>query len=247
MEEAGGSAVWSEPLVGLLFGDFYYLREGEKRGAKFVMGPRYRDVWLRNVRSMVLDGVEVRYPELAEDGHLIIKEPHGSLGAPLLMEALPESRMILLIRDPRDVVASSIDANSRGSWRDKKGRANLVGEHPDFIAEERANSYLRDAGNAKEAYDAHEGPKVLVKYEDLRAATLATMRRIYAELAIAVDDEELARVVEKHSWENIPEEEKGEGKFYRKASPGGWREDLTEEQVEVVEQITAPLLKEFYP
>jgi hypothetical protein len=66
-------------------------------------------------------------------------------------------------------------------------------------------------------------------------------------LGIAVDKGELARAVEKHSWEAIPDEEKGEGKFRRKAKPGGWQEDLTAEQVEVIERITAPLLKEFYP
>ena len=38
-----------------------------------------------------------------------------------------------------------------------------------------------------------------------------------------------------------------EGKVFRKATPGGWREDLTSEQVDVVERITAPLLDEFYP
>jgi hypothetical protein len=54
-------------------------------------------------------------------------------------------------------------------------------------------------------------------------------------------------VVGKHSWENIPKEDKGEGKFYRKATPGGWREDLTPEQVRTVEEKTAPLLMEFYP
>jgi hypothetical protein len=73
------------------------------------------------------------------------------------------------------------------------------------------------------------------------------MRRIYATLGIPVDEGELARSVEKHSWENIPEEEKGEGKKRRKAKPGGWREDLTPKQVEIVEEITAPLLEEFYP
>ena len=60
-------------------------------------------------------------------------------------------------------------------------------------------------------------------------------------------EEELARVVEKYSWENIPEGKKGERKFYRKATPGGWREDLTPEQAQIVERITAPLLKELYP
>jgi hypothetical protein len=73
------------------------------------------------------------------------------------------------------------------------------------------------------------------------------VRRIYSALGMETDDDELARAVEKHAWENVPEEDKGEGKFHRKATPGGWREDLTEEQVEAVERITSPLLKEFYP
>jgi hypothetical protein len=53
--------------------------------------------------------------------------------------------------------------------------------------------------------------------------------------------------VEEHSWENIPEREKGEGKFYRKATPGSWREDLTRRQAKAVERITAPLIEQFYP
>jgi hypothetical protein len=32
------------------------------------------------------------------------------------MEALPESRMIFLIRDPRDRTASALDAARKGSW-----------------------------------------------------------------------------------------------------------------------------------
>ena len=46
--------------------------------------------------------------------------------------------------------------------------------------------------------------------------------------------------------ESIPEEEKGLGKKFRKATPGSWHEDLTPTQVEIVEQITAPILEEFY-
>jgi Sulfotransferase domain len=110
-----------------------------------------------------------------------------------------------------------------------------------------ARRYVRDVGNAKKAYDAHKGRKVLVKYEDLRAATLNTMKRIYSGLKIPVDEGELARSVENNSWERIPAEQTGEGKFHRKARPGGWREDLSPEQVEIVEGVTGSLLRELYP
>jgi hypothetical protein len=167
------------------------------------------------------------------------------------MEALPESRMVFLVRDPRDVTASALDGQRAGSWTSKhrrwEGKKETTADtDPDAFVRKRAKVYLQDVGNSKEAYDAHKGPKTLVRYEDLRADTPATMQRIYSGLQIAVEEQELSRVVNKHSWENIPKEDKGEGKFYRKAKPGGWREDLTPEQVEVVEQITAPLLKEFY-
>jgi hypothetical protein len=45
----------------------------------------------------------------------------------------------------------------------------------------------------------------------------------------------------------VPEEEKGPGKFHRKGTPGSWREVLSPQHIEMVERITAPLLKEFYP
>jgi Sulfotransferase domain len=124
---------------------------------------------------------------------------------------------------------------------------SLVGKDPDAFVEQAARSYLRHVGGAKKAYDAHEGRKVLVRYEELRADALGTVKRIYSALEIPVGEAQLRRAVEKHAWESIPEEEKGEGKVYRKATPGGWREDLTPEQVQIVECITAPLLKELYP
>ena len=247
--ELKGQTLWREPMLGLLFGYLYYLWADEKRHKTkhFILG-RNKGSWLRSIRNFVLDEAATRFPTLAEDEYLVVKEPNGSIGAPLLMEALPESRMIFLIRDPRDVVASSMDAHRKGSWHYERRnmQESLVDEQPDTFVEKRANKYLWYVGNSKLAYDAHKGPKVLVRYEALRADTLETMKRIYSTLGISVDEKELERAVRKHSWEFIPEEEKGEGKFYRKASPGDWREDLSEEQVETVEEITAPLLKEFY-
>jgi hypothetical protein len=255
MGEMAGHRVWEEPYVGSLFGEFYARSQQENRhSADFIMGEPIRKGWRRSIRNFVLDGAGYSNPRTDADDYLVIKEPNGSIGAPLLMEALPESRMVLLVRDPRDVVASVLDAAREGGWlyesRNGGGaskRRPPAEKRPRAFARERARVYRRGVQNAKAAYDAHEGPKALVRYEDLVADTLGTMRRLYAALGIEVNPVELARAVEKHSWENVPEEEKGEGKFYRKGRPGGWRQDLTEEQAKTVERITASLLEEFYP
>jgi sulfotransferase family protein len=255
MGDMEGHAVWREPNVGFLFGYMYYVwaHEGQRGAINFILG-RHKESWLKSIRNFVLDEAQTRFPTLSNDGYLVVKEPNGSVGAPLLMEALPESRMILLVRDPRDVAASTMDARRTGGWsyeRNKKlyleGQRIPADEDPDTFVENPANQYMRNVGNSKLAYDAHRGRKALVKYEDLRADTLATMKHIYSALGILVDEGELGRVVEKHSWENIPEDKKGEGKFYRKATPEGWREDLTPQQAKTVERITAPLLEELYP
>ena len=249
MEEPEGHDVWFEPRVGTVFDPQRFQRHG---GKHFILASQYKDVWLRSIRNFILDGANARFPEL-DGGYLAVKEPGGSVGAGLIMEALPESGMVLLIRDPRDVVASWLDATRKGGWQTRRrgegGRRaeSLAETKPNAFVRRHANAYLQHVGSARRAYEAHEGRKVVVRYEDLRADTLGTMKRMYGELNVPVEEVRLAKAVEKHSWENIPEEEKGQGKFYRKATPEAWREDLTRRQVKTVERITAPLLEEFYP
>jgi hypothetical protein len=254
MGEIEGHEVWNEPLVGKLFGDLYYVgAAGHQKVKHYILGDYHKGSWLDSIQSFVLSEATARFPEVAEGGYLIIKEPNGSIGAPLLSEAMPASRVIFLVRDPRDVAASGLDAARKGSWQYENAadrgwkREALADNQPDVWVRRRAQNYVRHAGKARDAYEAHKGPKVLIRYEELRDDTPGTMERLYSTLGIQVGGEELARAVEKHAWENIPEKEKGQGKFYRRAKPGGWREDLTPGQVEIVEQVSAPLLKEFYP
>ena len=253
MGEMKGTAVWKEPRVGHLFGEFYENNPKAKtESANFIMGTPAKPAWISSIRHFVLTRARYAFPTLGPDDFLVVKEPGGGVGAPFLMEALPESRMILLVRDPRDVVSSSLDATREGSWQKEQrraagsGRKSLTAKQPDAVVKRSAKKYLRNMERAREAFDAHRGPRALVRYEDLLADTLGAMKRVYAELGMEAGADTLARAVEKHSWEAIPRDMKGQGKFYRKASPGGWEEDLTPRQVEIVEEITAPLLDGFY-
>jgi Sulfotransferase domain len=249
MGDLGGHKVWKEPRVGHLFGEFYVNTPKEKtRSANFIMGEPTREGWISAIRNFVLTGARHTFPFLGPENYLVVKEPGGGVGAPFLMEALPESRMVLLVRDPRDVVASSLDATRKESWQkwgDSGGRS-LSDERPEAVARRSAKKYLRNMENARRAFDTHAGPKAVVLYEELRSDTLGAMRRLYSCLGIEVGEKELERAVERHAWEAIPEDMKGQGKFYRKASPGGWREDLTPRQAKIVEDITAPVMGEFY-
>jgi Sulfotransferase family len=252
MGDIVGGRLWNEPLVGKLFGDFYSdARPKSLRSKNFVMADAHTQAWLEGIRCFISRVADSRFPGIEEGEWIVVKEPNGSVGAPYLAAAFPRSAFVLLIRDPRDVAASAIDRHrpGGGAYERRKSEGNVrdrASRNPDAFIEGQAKRYMRNVGAAKRAYEAHEGPKVMVRYEDLRADTLGTMRGIYSALEIPAGEDELARVVKKHAWENIAEEKKGRGKFHRKAKPGGWREDLSAHQASSVEKITAPLLREFY-
>lgn len=213
------------------------------------MGEPHREVWLKSISNFVLDGARARYPNLRENQYLVVKEPNGSEGAPLIMAAMPESRLIFLIRDSRDAVASRLDANKKGNWGEQRG----VNINWEYDTPEKLNKYTREAAAqyselmslVQEAYDQHPGPKALVRYEDLRNKPLATLKDMYRSLKVEIDETQLKAAIRKHSWERIPEKEKGAGKFYRKGQPGGWKEDLSREQIKIIEEETGWFLSRY--
>jgi Sulfotransferase domain len=243
--------VWEEPKVGRLFGEFYSRAKPTQLGrTNYVLGDPTREAWTGALRDFVLRTAWASHPSVTPERYLIVKEPGGAVGAPLLMAALPESRMVLLVRDPRDFAASVLDATRKGGWMqegmDEWAKRDLDSEkNVQRYLKALSRQYVRQIGNGKKALDEHKGPKMLLRYDHLRTDTMGAMRDLCTALELPVDEGRLAEVVDKHSWENIPKRKRGEGKFYRKATSGGWREDLTPEHAKIVEEITAPLIEEF--
>lgn len=245
-----GARMWNEPLIGKMLGEFYTRRLN--RTPNFIFGEAHRESWERGIRLLILDGVKSRHPDATEK-FVIMKEPSGTIGAPLLSQALPDSRMVLLIRDPRDIISSVLDGHKQGNWSGRGRRWRAANDdrtpnlEPDAMAKRRAHRLMEHMNQAREAFESHPGPKFQITYEDLRADSLPMMRRMLTELDVPIDETRLEEVVSKNTWENIPDEEKGEGKIRRKAKPGGFEEDLTPKQRAMIEQITEPLLDHYYP
>lgn len=166
-------------MIGLLFGNFYSTtsaNHAEARSQDYIFGNRHKDSWTNSIRTFVLAEANARFPDT---DHLVIKEPNSSIGAPLLLDALPESSVLLLVRDPRDAVSSSLAAHKKGGWlyeysneAQHKRWSGMLDEEPDIFVGARARYYASNISNAKRAYEAHKGRKTLVRYEDLRADTL---------------------------------------------------------------------------
>jgi Sulfotransferase domain len=154
------------------------------------------------------------------------------------------------------VVASMADAHQGGGWmgvRAKRqgraqrhdGRHNAEADPASFVRA-RTQRVVKEFEQATLAYDVHRGPKTLVRYEDIRVDTVDELTRICRELELEADPDEIERVVTEHSWEQVPDEEKGSGKFHRKASPGSWKDDLDPEQVRIIERLATPILDAYY-
>jgi Sulfotransferase family len=239
--------LWREPFFGVVLAlRRLIVNQNHVSSRQFILSDQLKEAWLPSIRNLFLDVAAARYPNPRL--LIVVKEPNGSMGAPLIMEALPESKLIFIVRDPRDVVASQLDASRVGSWYGRREyEASLFDTGEGDYVEQLARGYVLNVSGAKEAYESHKGPKAMVRYEDLRKDTFALLGKIHDDLDLRLPAAQLRASIAENSWENIPEEERGEGKRRRKATPGSWREDLTPQQAETVERITAPLLNEFYP
>lgn len=239
LSEAFDLTLWFEPRIGSLFDPNWI---ASHHGRSYVFSPKHEHQWLPAIREFILRIGTSRFPDARG---FVIKETDGSIAAPLFLKAFPGSKPVLLVRDPRDVAASWNDAYSDGGWRDRQ-MSKVSGGNPlkrlgaDEHTRKRAEHYVSALAPALDAFERYEKQKSLVTYEELRANGPEVMERIAADLGLPGD--KARQTAERHAFEAIPEDQRGAGKFRRKAQPGSWREDLTEEQVAIVEEIAGPLM-----
>jgi len=84
----------------------------------------------------------------------------------------------------------------------------------------------------------------MLHYEKLLTDTLNVLKELYRFIDVKISDKELHALVEKSSFKKIPMELKGKGKVFRNASPGKWKENLSEKEQKLMNSLMGDTLKE---
>jgi hypothetical protein len=164
------------------------------------------------------------------------------------MSLFPRSRMIFLVRDGRDVLDSLLDANRPGGWLANVGWG--TGEFGDSRQKlewirEHCRNWVARMNACSRAFEAHDPAlRQRVRYEDLLADTAARLTDLALWLDLPAAREEIGDIASAHSFAALPEDAKGPGMFRRSASPGAWREHLTNEEQQLANDIMGETLTE---
>ena len=102
------------------------LADFKRKKRDYLFSDRYRDTWVPQLRDLISARFEAQAAQdIAAAGGIdqpivVVKEP-GSHAADTIMDVFPQSSLIFLLRDGRDVVDSWLDAYKDGSWATDEG------------------------------------------------------------------------------------------------------------------------------
>ena len=174
---------------------------------------------------------------------VLLKEVAGAHAAPLVMSMFPRSKLVFLVRDGRDVVDSQTAANQPGGWLPVGGWTTPE-ERYEYISR-RARTWVGDVASIERAFQAHPAElRKTVRYEDLLAAPAANLGPLVEWLGLRRSKQWLERAVEANAFASVAPEQKGPKKFFRSATPGAWRKNMTDEEAAALESVMGDKLRE---
>ena len=245
--------IWFEPWIGFHIGivdndknvqqeepQFERIYDTQASSSSYFFSPHHKKNWQPALKKFILARAYSESQSLEKN--LIIKEPVGSHSADIIMECFPKSKLIFLQRDGRDVVDSRLDMHGKGTWASLKP---INPKQRQKTIKWYSYQWVKINERIYRAFNNHNPDlRLAIKYENLKKDTLSELRKIYDFLEIKISDEELVELISTHDFKKIPEKEKGKGKFYRSASPGGWQDNFNQDEQKLMNSIMKQTLKE---
>jgi hypothetical protein len=225
---------------------------GEVKGHHddYFFSDRYRDAWAPPLRELILRRFAAQADDLAAERRVAepmvaVKDPGASGVAELVSELFPESRLVFLLRDGRDVVDSWLDAYRKGAWGMDEGTYSLAPEGRRAFVRWQSSVWLYRTEAAERAFQRHDpARRVALRYEELRADPVKTLARVCLKLGVSTTPDRVREIVDEHCYEGVPQGDRGPGRRIRQAEPGAWRQNRTAEEQAAMYEVLAPKLRE---
>ena len=226
------------------------LADFKRKKRDYLFSDSYRETWMPQLRDLISARFEAQARQDADEAGgieqpvVVVKEP-GSHAADTIMDLFPQSSLIFLLRDGRDVVDSWLDAYRDGSWATDEGAYPLDDTGRPALIRWQSSVWLHRTEVVQETF-ARMDPerRVLIRYEELRADPVAALQKICAVLGIDATRAQLEEIAETHAYSAVPKSDKGAGREIRRADPGGWADHMSREEILEMHEILAPKLDE---
>ena len=230
---------WNEPYLGVHFA----IKSSHVNRNHYLFSESQKKNWLPELKKFILSCAYIHTQ--TRQKNLIIKEPNGSMGSGILLECFPNSKLIFLLRDGRDVVDSLIDAHRPNSWNKDLSSKILDSQIKRNVhIEKYSKTWVHLTNFVLSVYNNHNPHlRLLVKYENLRNDTFDEVKKIYNLLNIDIEDHEIEKLIEKYKFENISKSETGPGKMTRSAKPGNWEKNFSKEEKDLMKKVMGPTLR----
>jgi Sulfotransferase family len=225
------------------------LADYKRQKRDYLFSDHYREQWMPALRELIRARYEAQAAEDIrergiEDPVVVVKEP-GSHAADTLIDLFPQSALIFLLRDGRDVVDSWLDAYSDGSWATDEGAYPLSEEGRTALIRWQSSVWLHRTEVVQETFDRHDPDRrLMVRYEQLRDDPVPSLTSICRLLGVEASEQSLARIASANSYAKVPVHAKGSGQEIRRAEPGGWAETMSGEEIDAMHEILSDKLTE---
>ena len=198
------------------------------------------DLYHRMLRDVALEHVMNEWGMLGYS-KIVFKMPDDSQGADFISRAFPNSYIIFLMRDGRDVMRSRFSPFA----------SKILAITKDVALRRHAIAYYSHLWNfqidiIRSAFEAHrEDRRVFIRYEDLRSNPIENITKIFADLQMHQTDEEIARVAEQSLLENMPASVRGPDKPRQNGLIGGFKNRFSDDEIALMNSIMGPNLERY--
>ena len=226
------------------------LADYKRKKRDYLFSDHYRDTWMPRLRDLIGSRLGAQAAEdLAgaaeiDDPIVVVKEP-GSHAADTIMDLFPQSSLIFLLRDGRDVVDSWLDAYRDGTWATEEGAYPLDDTGRSALIRWQSSVWLHRTEVVQETHARTDSDRrVMIRYEEMNDDPASALESICRMLGIEAGRDQLDEIAADNHYSRVPTGERGNGREIRRAKPGGWSEHLSSEEIDAMNEIMAPKLTE---